>query len=129
MFVFFVSLTAIGLESQKANKGGADATIFKRGEAPKSVAQAMMKGSVPEDEETGRHENDAQKDKENTDEKDSDEDEDSGLSRNETVFTWTGVNYTIPYEHGTRKLLQHQQGYVRPGKLTALMGASGMFFL
>ncbi|KAG5926073.1 hypothetical protein E4U42_003685, partial [Claviceps africana] len=46
------------------------------------------------------------------------------IAKNETVFTFRDLNYTIPYEKGERKLLQNVQGYVRPGKLTALMGAS-----
>ncbi|KAG6000801.1 hypothetical protein E4U43_001501 [Claviceps pusilla] len=47
------------------------------------------------------------------------------VAKNETVFTFRNIDYVIPYEHGERKLLQDVQGYVRPGKLTALMGASG----
>src|SRR5579863_7918389 len=41
------------------------------------------------------------------------------------VFTWEGVNYHVPVSHGTRQLLNNIYGYVRPGTLTALMGASG----
>lgn len=41
------------------------------------------------------------------------------------VVTWQNVTYTIPYEKNQRTLLQDVQGYVKPGKLTALMGASG----
>lgn len=48
-----------------------------------------------------------------------------GVAKNETIFTWQNVTYTIPYEKGERTLLQDVQGYVKPGKLTALMGASG----
>jgi ATP-binding cassette, subfamily G (WHITE), member 2, SNQ2 len=48
-----------------------------------------------------------------------------GVAKNETVFTYQDVNYTIPYEGRERKLLSDIQGYVKPGKLTALMGASG----
>lgn len=38
---------------------------------------------------------------------------------------WQNLTYTIPYEKGERRLLQDVQGNVKPGKLTALMGASG----
>jgi ABC-type multidrug transport system ATPase subunit len=48
------------------------------------------------------------------------------IAKNETVFTFRNINYTIPYQKGEKKLLQDVQGFVRPGKLTALMGASGM---
>jgi ATP-binding cassette, subfamily G (WHITE), member 2, SNQ2 len=42
------------------------------------------------------------------------------------VFTWESVNYHIPVSGGMpRQLLANVHGYVRPGTLTALMGASG----
>lgn len=42
-----------------------------------------------------------------------------------SLVTWQNLTYTIPYEKNERTLLQDVQGYVKPGKLTALMGASG----
>jgi ABC-type multidrug transport system ATPase subunit len=47
------------------------------------------------------------------------------VAKNETIFTFQNIDYTIPYEGGERTLLDNVQGFVRPGKLTALMGASG----
>lgn len=99
-------------------------TVFKRDEAPHFVQKAMEKGSTPHDEENGSSDvGDA------TTEVDSSENDDAvngkTVAKNETIFTWQGVNYIIPYEGGSRTLLRDQQGYVRPGKLTALMGASG----
>lgn len=41
------------------------------------------------------------------------------------VLTWEGLNYDVPVPGGTRRLLSDVYGYVRPGELTALMGASG----
>ncbi|CCE65505.1 hypothetical protein TPHA_0L01500 [Tetrapisispora phaffii CBS 4417] len=41
------------------------------------------------------------------------------------VFTWNHLNYTIPYDGATRQLLNDIFGYVKPGKMTALMGESG----
>lgn len=43
----------------------------------------------------------------------------------EKIFTFQNINYTIPYEKGERTLLDGVQGFVKPGQLTALMGASG----
>ncbi|KAI0269180.1 ABC-2 type transporter-domain-containing protein [Gloeopeniophorella convolvens] len=42
-----------------------------------------------------------------------------------SVFTWERVNYHVPVSGGTRQLLNEVYGYVKPGTLTALMGASG----
>ena len=113
----------LGMELQKPNAGGGAVTIFKRGQAPKSVEQAMDKGSIPEDVEKQIANAQDQKIVDST----SSDTEQAvrGVAGNDSIFTYTGVNYTIPYEKGERKLLNDVQGYVRPGKLTALMGASG----
>lgn len=43
----------------------------------------------------------------------------------ESVFTWTDVEYTVPYQGGERTLLNHVHGYAKTGVMVALMGASG----
>jgi ABC-type multidrug transport system ATPase subunit len=48
-----------------------------------------------------------------------------GGSISTKVFTWEHLDYTVPVPGGTRRLLSDVFGYVRPGTLTALMGASG----
>ena len=124
-WLFFVFVTMIGMEMQKPNAGGGAVTIFKRGQAPKSVDQAIDKGTVSEDEEKNMaHAGDGKVLSEETSGSDSSMAV-SGIARNESIFTYRNVNYTIPYGNGERKLLNEVQGYVRPGKLTALMGASG----
>jgi ATP-binding cassette subfamily G (WHITE) protein 2 (SNQ2) len=50
---------------------------------------------------------------------------DEEIVGNSSVFTFSDVNYTVKVKGGTRDLLQGVQGWVRPGKLTALVG--GMF--
>ncbi|WWD20557.1 hypothetical protein CI109_105033 [Kwoniella shandongensis] len=49
----------------------------------------------------------------------------SGLQMRPEPFTWEGLNYTVPVPGGHRQLLKDVFGYVKPGTLTALMGASG----
>lgn len=41
------------------------------------------------------------------------------------VLTWEAVNYDVPVPSGQLRLLRNVYGYVKPGELTALMGASG----
>ncbi|KAF2262008.1 hypothetical protein CC78DRAFT_330158 [Lojkania enalia] len=123
-FAFFVFLTALGMELQKPNKGGGAVTIYKRGQVPKTVEKSMELKSQPTDVETGQTHAAGpgypmDKSKEGLDKAA------EGVAKNETIFTWQDVNYTIPYEKGERQLLQDVQGYVKPGRLTALMGASG----
>ncbi|THY36246.1 ABC drug exporter AtrF [Aureobasidium pullulans] len=127
-FLFFVALTAIGMELQKPNKGGGEVTVFKRGQVPRSVEKDVETGGRATDEESGEANSGQVDATPNNDEahKESDSDDTvAAIGKNETIFTWQDVNYTIPYEGGERKLLQDVSGFVRPGKLTALMGASG----
>ena len=41
------------------------------------------------------------------------------------AFTWENVNYVVPVPGGTRRILHDISGYIKPGTLTALIGASG----
>ena len=42
------------------------------------------------------------------------------------IFSWQHLKYVVPVGKGvTRQLLDDVSGFVRPGKLTALMGESG----
>ncbi|KAL6240454.1 ATP-binding cassette transporter snq2 [Rhinocladiella similis] len=137
-FLFFLAVTAFGMEIMKPNAGGGAITVFKRGQVPKKVEESIATGGREKndkrDEETatdGSSPTAAEKIK-NPGSDDSDRtntrQEDStmkNVAKNETIYTFRDVNYVIPYENGERKLLQNVQGFVRPGKLTALMGASG----
>ncbi|KAJ1985306.1 ATP-binding cassette transporter snq2 [Dimargaris verticillata] len=41
------------------------------------------------------------------------------------ALTWQGINYMVPGKNGDVQLLHNVDGFVRPGTMTALMGASG----
>lgn len=47
------------------------------------------------------------------------------IAKGKSVFTWENVEYEVPYQGGKRKLLSGVNGYVKPGIMIALMGASG----
>ncbi|CAL5875268.1 uncharacterized protein PFLUO_LOCUS9572 [Penicillium psychrofluorescens] len=47
------------------------------------------------------------------------------LVRNSSVFTWKNLSYTVKTPSGDRVLLEDVHGWVKPGMLGALMGASG----
>lgn len=122
-FIFFVAMTVLGMEMQKPNKGGMAVTVYKRGEAPKEIGQTIMEKKKPEDEESGERDTARPDSRENESGETMEKVE--GIAENTSIFTWQNVTYTIPFESGQRKLLQNVQGYVKPGRLTALMGASG----
>ena len=126
-FLFFVFLTMFGMEIAKPNAGGGTVTVFKRGQVPKKVEDAIETGGRDtKDEESGEKTRSIEETPESSSDTDLARKTTMGqIAKNETVFTWQNVDYTIPYDGHERKLLQDVQGYVRPGKLTALMGASG----
>ncbi|KAI0132440.1 ABC drug exporter AtrF [Xylariales sp. AK1849] len=130
-FAFFLAIAMIGMELMKPNAGGAAVTIYKRGQVPKSLQKAIETGGRKKDardEESGSSTevNAAGVDAENV-EKQEERDKQAmqNVAKNETIFTFQNISYTIPFQGGERKLLNQVQGFVRPGKLTALMGASG----
>ena len=47
------------------------------------------------------------------------------LNHSGATFTWHNLNYSVPHKHGEKQLLQDVSGFCEPGKLTALVGASG----
>ncbi|OBZ78638.1 Brefeldin A resistance protein [Grifola frondosa] len=51
--------------------------------------------------------------------------QEKGMTFDAKSFTWEKINYHVPVPGGTRRLLHDVYGYVKPGVLTALMGASG----
>ncbi|KAI8313161.1 ZEB2-regulated ABC transporter 1 [Colletotrichum sp. SAR11_59] len=47
------------------------------------------------------------------------------IAKQTPVFHWQDVCYEVQVKSETRKILQHVDGWVKPGTLTALMGVSG----
>ncbi|KAF2448646.1 ABC transporter CDR4 [Karstenula rhodostoma CBS 690.94] len=58
--------------------------------------------------------------------KEEDTDASSGLKiASKAILTWEDLCYDVPVPSGELRLLNNIYGYVKPGQLTALMGASG----
>lgn len=47
------------------------------------------------------------------------------VQKQTAIFHFENLCYDIPVKGGTRRLLDHVDGWVKPGTLTALMGVSG----
>jgi len=47
------------------------------------------------------------------------------IQKQTAIFHFEDLCYDIPVKGGTRRLLDHVDGWVKPGTLTALMGVSG----
>lgn len=101
-------------EKVKHGMGGNTAKIFQKPNAEREKLNTQL-GAKRDNRRQARENHGARQN-----------DEGSELSiTSEGVLTWENLCYDVPVPGGTRRLLDHVFGYVKPGQLTALMGASG----
>lgn len=98
---------------------GGGALIFK-----KSAKNKMKSDPMSTDEENGG-DTGTSSDASDKTRADSDQERIPQTTSSESIFTWTDVNYSVPYRGGQRQLLHNVHGYAKPGVMVALMGASG----
>ncbi|KAF9064956.1 putative ABC multidrug transporter [Rhodocollybia butyracea] len=113
--IFFFSTVLLATEYITAKKSKGEVLVFRRGHVP---VQAKPKSS---DEESSQPVQQYL----GNDEKPKGVQSVSGLQQQTAVFSWEDVCYDIKIKGGTRRLLDNVDGWVQPGTLTALMGASG----
>ncbi|PRP72820.1 ABC transporter G family protein, partial [Planoprotostelium fungivorum] len=109
VFLFWILFTVINMAAMEwldFTGGGYTHKVYKRGKAPK--------------ENTNESEKEAQLlVQQATD----------SMSKTLTLkggcFMWKDVRYTVPVKGGDRLLLDDVEGWIKPGQMTALMGASG----
>jgi ATP-binding cassette, subfamily G (WHITE), member 2, PDR len=119
-WAFFTLMTVVGMErTLKAPKGGGTMNIFKKGGAPKYVQQ-VLSGKVTGDEEAQR--GDLVID--NVKERPKMESQFLGIAKTNGFFTWSGLRCVIQADATQKVLLDNVSGYVKPGRMTALMGGT-----
>lgn len=117
--VLYILVSALGFELFSFGGGGGGALVFKRtGKTKKTIGE----NTKPVDEEKVAIPSEPSSS--GSSKKDKDEIV-GGIAQSQSVFTWENVEYDVPYEGGRRKLLNGVNGYVKPGLMIALMGASG----
>lgn len=125
-WVFFVAITLVAMEMiLKPHKRRGNVTIYRKGAALEHIQKALQDSSpATRDEEAQREEgfimDMGRSERQNEDLQ--------AIEKSETVFTWSGVSYVIPVKGGKKVLLDDVQGYVKPGRLTALMGGTFLKF-
>lgn len=106
---FFVFVTAIGFEKLQSSGNSSSALVFKRGKRTRVNHASDVEGQQAE--------------------KPSGKPSGSGSApagkAAAAAFTWSNIEYTVPFNGEQKKLLDGVSGYVRPGQLVALMGSSG----
>ncbi|KAI1388115.1 ABC-2 type transporter-domain-containing protein [Hypoxylon trugodes] len=122
LFFLFTYMVAAELVSEKKSKG--EVLLFRRGHKP---AQFKEKKGDVEDGEGPRvgpsvtNASRASRARANAgNEKDA-----GALMEQSSVFHWKDVCYDIKIKGEPRRILDHVDGWVKPGTLTALMGVSG----
>ncbi|PRP87719.1 hypothetical protein PROFUN_02419 [Planoprotostelium fungivorum] len=109
IFLFWITFTVlnmIAMEYLDFTGGGYSHKVYKRGKAPAENTQ------------------DTEKEQQRLVQQATD-----SMSRTLTlkggVFMWKEMKYTVPVGGGDRLLLDDVEGWIKPGQMTALMGASG----
>ncbi|KAH7135560.1 ABC-2 type transporter-domain-containing protein [Dendryphion nanum] len=115
LWVFMIGLMCVYLAAAEyitAKKSKGEVLVFRRGQ------KAFIKSKSTEDLEsapTGRP-NSAEK---------TNSDDIAIIERQTAIFQWSNVCYDIKIKGENRRILDHVDGWVKPGTLTALMGVSG----
>ena len=107
-FIFFLSLNAFLSEMVDWGAGGRTVTYFSKDNDERKRLNAQLIEARDKRREGDDVEAAAQLD--------------TDLKK---YLTWQGLNYDVPVSGGKRRLLRDVYGFVEPGKLTCLMGASG----
>lgn len=118
--VLYILVTVFAVEVFNFAVSGGGVLVFKRSRKAK---QAVKENSTDEKKAGAVSEVTTSSDTEADETKQ--EDVMEQIAESQSVFTWQDVCYTVPYQGGERQLLNHVNGYAKPGLLIALMGASG----
>ncbi|KAM6513590.1 Multidrug resistance protein [Fusarium falciforme] len=117
LFLFTYMICA-ELVSEKESKG--EVLVYRRGHKPAAIANAEKKHS--DSEAAMAHIGPvvtAKRTRSRT------QKEGGMLQEQTSVFQWHDVCYDVKIKAETRRILDHVDGWVKPGTLTALMGVSG----
>ncbi|KAJ5789156.1 uncharacterized protein N7518_006167 [Penicillium psychrosexuale] len=113
--IFFMCTYLIGTEYISESKSKGEVLLFRRGYAPKKV------GSSEDDVEQTHSVSPAEK----KDGASYGEETTAAIQRQTAIFQWQDVCYDIHIKKEERRILDHVDGWVKPGTCTALMGVSG----
>lgn len=117
LWVFMIGLLVVYLvaaEKVSAKKSKGEILVFRRGHIPETLTK-----NSPDDAETAGA---AQR---TLTKEEAAEQAAAIIQKQEAIFQWRNVCYDIKIKSETRRILDHVDGWVKPGTLTALMGVSG----
>lgn len=106
LWTFFICLTSLGFEL-KSSSAQSSVRLFKRGLSTNKNAEpstTTSSGNTKAETDAGSL---------------------SSQATHQSTFTWHDLDYFVRYQGADKQLLNKVFGYVQPGSLVALMGASG----
>ncbi|KAL4934312.1 pleiotropic drug resistance family ABC transporter [Aspergillus undulatus] len=105
-FFLFTYLTATEYISEAKSKG--EVLLFRRGHTPPSTDDVETHSPATAGEKVDQSNQDV-----------------ANIQRQTAIFHWKDVCYDIKIKNEPRRILDHVDGWVKPGTCTALMGVSG----
>ncbi|TVY38692.1 ZEB2-regulated ABC transporter [Lachnellula occidentalis] len=117
LWVFLIGLMStylIASEYITAKKSKGEVLVFRRGHVPAALKESGSdeESGVPSGSKAGTATNE-------------DSDNLNMIKKQTAIFHWEDVCYEVKIKSETRRILDHVDGWVKPGTLTALMGVSG----
>ncbi|KAJ4248431.1 Multidrug resistance protein [Fusarium torreyae] len=109
--IFFMALHLIATEYVASEKSKGEVLVFSRKamNQAKSPSKQDVESQAPREKTPIAQESDAP----------------ASVQSQTSVFHWSDVCYTVQVKDEDRRILNHVDGWVKPGTLTALMGVSG----
>jgi ATP-binding cassette, subfamily G (WHITE), member 2, PDR len=111
--IFFHLLYILATEYISAKKSKGEVLVFRYGHLPLATSEKSDVEASTSNPTLFTNSQDGS----NTD--------DNGIQRSTSIFHWSDVCYDITIKGEPRRILDHVDGWVKPGTLTALMGVSG----
>ncbi|KAI9751254.1 MAG: pyruvate dehydrogenase E1, beta subunit [Chaenotheca gracillima] len=118
LMFFFCGIYLVASEFISAKRSKGEVLLFRRGQLPDMKVHEDEEAAPPGRPITAP-------DPTTKEAMDTDSTEMAAIQRQTAIFHWEGVNYDIKIKGEGRRLLDDVDGWVKPGTLTALMGASG----
>ncbi|PMD28823.1 hypothetical protein L207DRAFT_266106 [Hyaloscypha variabilis F] len=118
--IFFNGLYVVLTELVTAKKSKGEVLVFRRGHKPAQFKERKGDSEAGIPTSSGPSVIATQMDRGNTSDKEA-----TFIQKQTSVFHWSNVCYDVKIKSETRRILDHVDGWVKPGTLTALMGVSG----
>lgn len=126
--IFFLAVYLIFCEYNESAKQRGEILVFTKSTLRKMKKEKKLKsGAAPADDVENSAGTESANDKkllEDSFEESASSDE-IGISKSEAIYHWKNLCYEVQIKDETRRILNCVDGWVKPGTLTALMGASG----